>query len=358
MKNTISESEVPELPGLILELSWSFRTSCILDAAIRLDFFTHIDRGCASAQEIAAAAQASLRGTRALLDALASLSLLTKQEGRYALTPLSQTYLVQGKPFYLGKLVEVEQGLLSHWANLEEVVRTGGPTGGGMNEEERTKAFFPELVRALFPMSYLRGRAVAEVLGVGSRLKGLRILDVAAGSAPWSIALAERDPEARVTALDFSPVLEVAQEMAESHGVASRFSYLAGNMMELDFGEGGYDLLILGNICHAIGASQSQALIAKAFRALVRGGRILIAELVPNDERTGPPFALLFGVNMLVLTTEGDAFTFPEYRTWLEGAGFREVEWVPSPAKWTSSETRQTSLGAGPHPFQVILATK
>lgn len=343
MMNMTPKHEVPELPSRILELSWSFTASCALNAAIRLNFFTHIDRGCATVQEIATAAQASLRGTRALLDALVGLSLLAKQGERYELIPLSQTYLVRDKPFYLGKLVEHGQALLNRWASLEEVVRAGGPTVG-VNEEERAKEFFPELVRALFPTNYLRGRAVAEALEVGSRLKGLKILDVAAGSAPWSIAMAERDPEARVTALDFPPVLEVAREMAAQYGVASRFSYLAGNMMELDFGEEGYDLVILGNICHAIGASQSQEIIAKSFRALVRRGQILIIESVPNDERTGPPDALLFGINMLLNTTDGDVFTFSEYRSWLEGAGFEGVEYLPVPA--------------GPSSFQAILAVK
>lgn len=343
MKNNPSLPEVPELPGRIMELSWGFAAGCVLDAAVRLDFFTHIDRGCVTEQEIATAAQASLRGTRALLNALVGLSLLTRQEGMYRLTPLSQTYLVRGKPFYLGKLVEHEHILLNRWANLEEIVKAGGPEGG-VNEEEQGIKFFPELVRALFPMSYLRARAVGEALGVGSQRKGLRILDVAAGSAAWSIGIAEQDPEARITALDFAPVLDVAREMAAQHGMASRFDFLAGNMMEVEFGEENYDLIILGNICHAIGASQSQALIARSFRSLAQGGRILIAEFIPDDERTGPLHTLLFGVHMLVLTTEGDVFTFPEYRDWLERAGFRGVELVPLPV--------------GRHPFQAILATK
>lgn len=182
MKNNPSLPEVPELPGRIMELSWSFAAGCVLDAAVRLDFFTHIDRGCVTEQEIATAAQASLRGTRALLNALVGLSLLTRQKGKYLLTPLSETYLIRGKPFYLGKLVAHERMLLNRWTNLEEIVKAGGPEGG-VNEEEQGIKFFPELVRALFPISYLRARAVGEALGVGSKRKGLKILDVAAGSA-------------------------------------------------------------------------------------------------------------------------------------------------------------------------------
>ena len=56
--------------------------------------------------------------------------------------------------------------------------------------------------------------------------------------------------------------------------------------------------------------------------------------MTPNDDRTGPPFALIFALNMLVHTDEGDAFTFGEISGWLREAGFvkpRQLE-VPGPS--------------------------
>lgn len=50
---------------------------------------------------------------------------------------------------------------------------------------------------------------------------------------------------------------------------------------------------------------------------------LLIGEFVPNDDRTEPPVAMLFGLNMLLHTPVGDVFTLKEYREWLKGAGFR-----------------------------------
>jgi hypothetical protein len=38
---------------------------------------------------------------------------------------------------------------------------------------------------------------------------------------------------------------------------------------------------------------------------------------------------LLFGLNMLLQTEEGNVFTFREYRTWLKAAGFRKVTTLP-----------------------------
>ena len=49
-------------------------------------------------------------------------------------------------------------------------------------------------------------------------------------------------------------------------------------------------------------------------------------DMVPNDERTGPPFPVIFALNMLVHTAEGDTYTLAEYRAWLQEAGFAKVE--------------------------------
>jgi hypothetical protein len=55
---------------------------------------------------------------------------------------------------------------------------------------------------------------------------------------------------------------------------------------------------------------------------------VAIIDMVPNDERTGPPFPLLFALNTLVHSTEGDTFTLAEYMEWLKEAGFNTVETV------------------------------
>ena len=54
-----------------------------------------------------------------------------------------------------------------------------------------------------------------------------------------------------------------------------------------------------------------------------------------NDERTQPLPPLMFAVQMLVNTEEGDAFSFNEIKGWLEQAGFVNVRTLeahaPSP---------------------------
>jgi hypothetical protein len=99
--------------------------------------------------------------------------------------------------------------------------------------------------------------------------------------------------------------------------------------------------LILGHIIHSEGEKRGKELLAKSYAALRPGGKLLIAEYVPNDARTGPSMPLLFGLNMLLQTEEGTVFTLREYRTWLKAAGFGKVTTIPVPP-----------------PSTVILATK
>ncbi|MCX9028317.1 MAG: methyltransferase [Candidatus Methanoperedens sp.] len=52
------------------------------------------------------------------------------------------------------------------------------------------------------------------------------------------------------------------------------------------------------------------------------GGKVLIAEMIADDERKKVVFPLMFAANMLVNSTEGNTFTIVEFREWLKEAGF------------------------------------
>ena len=78
----------------------------------------------------------------------------------------------------------------------------------------------------------------------------------------------------------------------------------------------------VGHILHSEGRDRSRRLLKKIWNALAPGGTIAIQEFVPNDERTGPLHTLIFAVNMLVNTDEGNTFTFAEMSAWLREAGY------------------------------------
>src|SRR5262249_1105548 len=188
-------------------------------------------------------------------------------------------------------------------------------------QESEGAAFFQKFVEDLYPRSYPAAKRLAEHLNVAAMTKPISVLDLAAGSGVWSITLAEASPHVRVTAVDWADVLPVTKRMAEGHKVAGRFRYVAGDLANADFGTG-QNIATLGHILHSEGETKSRALLRKTFAAMAPGGTIAIAEFLVNADRTGPANGLVFAVNMLVNTDEGDTFSFEEISAWLREAGF------------------------------------
>jgi hypothetical protein len=55
-------------------------------------------------------------------------------------------------------------------------------------------------------------------------------------------------------------------------------------------------------------------------------------EFLVNHDRTEPVIGLLFAVNMLINTEEGDTFSFEEISDWLREAGFVKPRLLQVPA--------------------------
>ena len=70
-------------PGQILGISSGYWRSLALQAAVKLDLFTVVGDGAALGSEIAEAIGGDGRGVSTLLDAVAALGLIEKQDGRY-----------------------------------------------------------------------------------------------------------------------------------------------------------------------------------------------------------------------------------------------------------------------------------
>lgn len=317
-------------PVMLNDDLWAAWKTFTIAAAMQLDVFTLIAQGSGTASEAAARAGADAGAMRRLLDVLVALKYLRRKGDVYALEPIAATFLVRGAELYMEGGAAFAAGVAMDWMRLAETVRSGRPvTQGG--PEERAMDFLPLLVKAIFPTSYVPAKAAAAALGAPARKRITNILDVAAGSGAWSLAFAQALPKARVTVVDLPPVAAITREYAARYGVAERYGYIEGNLREVEFGRERYDLVILGHIVHSEGAEWGRKLIEKSAVALRDKGLLLIAEMVPNDERTGPPMPMLFGLNMLLHTPEGDVFTMRDYRGWLKDVGFKSIKTIRAP---------------------------
>jgi ubiquinone/menaquinone biosynthesis C-methylase UbiE len=319
-------SSTRPLPGpqRLQQMHFSFAAERILSASLQLDVFSLIAAGRQSAAEIAAAAHASERGTRMLLDALVAFELLAKRDGLYELTGDAERYLVKGSPEYMGAMLETNH-MWEQWGRLAEIVRQG-KSSRTINQQEVAEEFFPILIRSLHITNREPARRLAAHLVRPGEKAGLRILDIGCGSGIWSLTVAAADSQARVSALDFPKVLETTRQFVAAESLSDRYEFLRGDFRTFHFPERKFDLAILGNIVHGENETQARRLFADLHRTLDSGGRLAIIDMIPNDERTGPPFALIFALNMLVHSDEGDTYTLSQYRRWLADAGFAAIE--------------------------------
>jgi SAM-dependent methyltransferase len=327
-------TSAPVTPERIMQFAWGHTPPLILEAAIRHRVFDVLDAGPKTLKETAAATGASERGLRIIMNALVGLNFLARTDGQqYTLTPESEAFLVSTKPaFYGGFLKHTSQQLIPHWLQLNEVVRTGKPAAS-VNQEGAGSDFFQQFVADIFPLSYPGAMTLAKHLALGNSGPEVRVLDLAAGSGVWGIALAQTSERVTVSAVDWIGVLPATQAMVARFGLTNRFKFVDGDLNSVDFGQG-HNIATLGHILHSEGEAKSKSLLKKVFGALAPGGTIAIAEFLVNADRTGPVMPLLFAGNMLVNTDEGDTFSFEEISGWLAEAGFtnpRLLE-VPGPS--------------------------
>jgi len=312
-------------PALLFDTLNAHQRTEAIKAAIELSLFTAIAGGKTSAREIAEACEASERGTRILCDYLVIIGFLTKQGGRYSLTPDSAMFLDKCSPAYLGTIIDfiLSPMVIDPFKQLTEAVKRGG-SASETTPLDPEHPVWVKFARAMAPMMAMPSQLLAKLADPNANEK-LRVLDIAAGHGLFGLAFATRNPQADVTAVDWPNVLEVAKENAQAAGVSGRYQTRPGSAFGVDYGTG-YDIILLTNFLHHFDAPTCETLLRKVRGALADGGRAVTLEFVPNPDRVSPPQAAAFSMMMLGVTPSGDAYTFAELEQMFSNAGFARSE--------------------------------
>jgi SAM-dependent methyltransferase len=326
----MAEKDLRESTGRIDALARGFQNSYVIFAANEADIFALLEQP-RTAAEVARARGLSERGTRILLNGLAAMELVVKQGDTYRNTEPASAYLVPGAPAYQGHILRHMRHVSENWARLGDAVRTG--TGVQAQDASRT----PEQLRAfILGMSDIAKMSAKEMIAHIELPGRGHMLDLGGGPATYSIAFLNAYPRMRATVFDFPDVIEIAREQVAETGLDDRLSYIAGDMTRDDIGSG-YDFILLSNIVHSMSVEANRVVVKKCHDALEPGGLLLIKDFLVENDRSGPPFGLMFAINMLVATTEGDTYTFSEVEAWTREAGFengRAIDLTPQSRLW------------------------
>jgi SAM-dependent methyltransferase len=329
-------SQQPPSPERILSFTLQgIASTAALGASATHSLFTHIDKGAGTVEEIARAADISVRGAQALLDAMVALGLIQVADGKYKNAPDASVFLVEGKPAYLGthaKMVFSPFG--RSFLSLPEAAKTG------VSDFEHTadvvdNPFWEELVLAIVPLALPVTQTLVPLLDF-SKAASPSVLDIGGGSGIFSVALLGANGTATATQIDWAAVNRIGERYVARHGVGDRFKSIDGDFHTTDLGDGIHDVVLYSNIAHQESPADNVAMFRKVKKALKPGGTLVISDFVLNDDRTSNhPWTGVFHTFMLMQSKAGAAWRQADYRSWLSEAGFQKVTFNPTPSPST-----------------------
>ena len=321
----------------IMKIASAYWNSRVLHAANRLDIFSKLDGREAAAEELARSCGADTRGLDILLVACTGLGLLNRINGKYSNSELSSTFLVKGRDRYQGGIVSMFDDWYMPWGGLTESVVTGKPS------VHKPHDISDEATRNYIMGMHYRGVGQAYLLADTVELKGRKqILDIAGGPGTFTIFLCKKTPGLKGIVFDLPQTLKITRDIISMFHAEDQVATMEGDYLKDGFGSG-HDAVLLSSMMNQESPEVNKRTFKKAFDSMVNGGLLILQEQMLNSDKTGPLLSALIGVNQLIHTPAGAAYSDREITGWLEEVGFRKVEFK--------------SLSQ-PSPFTVLTAVK
>jgi hypothetical protein len=325
-------------PKTIFRHAHGVYPSMAMLAGMELDVFTPLKEGPMSSARLAEALDVAQEKLRPLLYALVHAELLIVEDGQFANTPEGDLYLVRGRPTYLGGAHELYSDLWSAALTAGQSIRAGAPHKkhdfAAMSDTELT-AFF----RGLHAGALATGRQLAVSCG----FTGLRhLVDVGGGSGGLAIAACQHCPDLCATVFELPRVADIARSFVEEASMTDRVRVRAADVLACA-PEGRFDVAVLRNLIQVLGPDDARRALRNVGEAIDPGSLLIIVGHVLHDSRLEPVAAVGLNLVFLSIYDAGQAYTEREHRSWLDEAGFSDIE---------------VQYGAAPAQASIVLARK
>jgi acetylserotonin N-methyltransferase len=299
----------------------------VVSAADEAGTFAALSKRPHTTTELAEALDVNERALGIHLGLLAAQGFVERREGRGRATAATRMWLDPTGEGYYGPLLHRYRMSQPLHAQLLATLRTGKVAQGHVTsvaEWERGE-MPPEMAQWITAFMNAHSRAAARGVATQPLFADLRsVLDVGGGSGIFTIEMARAWPKLKGSVLDIAAVCKEADGYIAAAGIGAQVGTVSLNMFTEEWPRG-YDAHFFSNVFHDWSDATCQLLAKKSFAALPSGGRILLHEMLMDDDGCGPLPAAAFSVLML-LATRGKQYTLPELRAFLEGAGFVDVE--------------------------------
>lgn len=299
-----------------LDLVFAPYSIYVLFAANRLKIFTLLAEGEMTVDEIAASTSARIRPLEGLLDVCVALGLLRRQDDRYANSHMSDAYLVEGRPLYLGDIIEVQSIEAGYWERLYDTVLGGGKGGGEGVEREISPELFAKAMNNLGMLG--EAAALANLVD----LAGCRtMVDVGCGSGLYSITLCRHYPELKAILLDREEVLLITDRFIKKSSLQDRMSIRPADILEDPFGTD-VDVVLLSDVLYQ-DRSTCIRILQSAYDALAPEGLLVIRGYFTDPKSSQAVFGSFFALGRLLFDENRDIISIPLLHSWIEKVGFK-----------------------------------
>ena len=301
-------------------------------AAHRLRLFPLLASGPQTMSDVCTALGIKPRPAEAILAASAGRGFVGCSDGTYSLTPLGEKYLLETSPTYFGffwdLLIANADNNLS-FSSAERAVLTDAQQVVQDEHVFHTLAEQADMARA-FTRGMHSGSVAPGLAWPGTiDLSGAeRMLDVGGGSGAHAIGAVARWPQLKAVVYDLPSVCEVAREFIAEAGLQDRIETLDGDMWADPFPEA--DLHFYSNVYHDWSHEKGTFLTRKSFESLPSGGRIVVHEILFDDDKAGPFAAAGYNIGMLIWSADGGQYSGRELSEMLAEAGFAQIEVKPT----------------------------
>lgn len=270
--------------------------------------------GAATPETLAGSLGLDATVTRLTLNVLATCGVLSYREGCYG---ASADLLARERDAPGGVLLHLR--LLRH---LPELLVTGKPLLAMDGTLDERAHHFAEVAPGLGNMFAAAAAELAEAV------PGQTILDLGAGSGVWSLAFAARRPEARVTAVELTPVARSLRANALALGVESRVSVRHGSYFDTELPDAAFDVVILGNVLHLETPENAALLAHRAAAALKPEGTLVVVDILGDPDRNGresDPYHAMYALFLASRIACGQMHSRSAVLSWLAAAGLGVV---------------------------------
>ena len=311
-------------PEQIFQLGLGFWASKTLLSAVELGLFTELADGPATAAELETKLGLNPRASRDFFDALVSLGMLTRADGRYTNTADTDFFLDRNKPSYAGGMLEMANArLYPFWGSLTEGLQTGHLQNEAKTGGDFFAALYADDARLRQFAHAMTGISMGPAIAIAEQFPwkdfGTFVdIGTAEGNLPIQVAL--RHPHLSGIGTDLPELKPAFDDFIAAANLSDRLRFQANDFMNEPMPHA--DVIVMGHILHDWDMDQKRILIKKAYDALPSGGAIVVYDSIIDDDRSQNAFGLLMSLNMLIETPGGFDYTGADCQGWLEDAGF------------------------------------